>query len=412
MKRTRVWWILGILLLALMTLFPWIIGSLYAPLRPSVLEETATAYFVTESIYFTREAELELSATSQMITLPPEDYEPLPGDPDYTPPASSYSRHSDFLLVQVYATQVLFTGVSSLPLERFSCPSPSALIGGQFPPNQQFTAIGWNVDLDNITYLLIRDEPSLQQIWLRIPDLTAVQLSGNYLDLPAITCRTQVIYATPSHEQATAAVSDGTLSTPTIPPPRIASATPPPPEQVRLEITEQDAIQQVQESVPELSDPQIEFSPDNLQIRGNIDLPGPLGTTIQGNMDIIADLVQEDVDLRVVLRSVTVAGRDITNTPDGRQVENTINHWLDSLLIRRDLQTFEMLDGVLILEVLERQFSEFVAPQPTEEETSTPTPTLGEPTLTPTLIFRSLFETMTPLPLRTQTPLPTRTATS
>jgi hypothetical protein len=420
MKRSRGLWIGGIAFLISLAVFPWIVANLNSPLLPSVFEETATIYFVTESAYLTREAALELSATSEMMILPSDDDEPMPGDPDYTPPSTSTpmssSGASETLLVQLRVTPSTFTGISSRPLERYSCPSPAAHISGQFPPNHVFSILGWNVDLDNVTYLLIEDEPSQPQVWLRIPDLTSIEMSSNYLETPAITCRTYIAQITQSPEQITATMTvtmESITATATIPLPRIASATPPPPVLARLEITEQDAIQQVMESVPELRDPVIEISPDGLEIQGYINLPGPLGTTIRGDVVINAELVQEDTKLRVAIQSVTVAGRNITNTEDGQQVENTINNWLNILLVRRDLQSFELLDGLLIIDVLERQFSEFPQSaeqndEPTNEMVATPSSTtvltLVVSTVTPS-------QPTTPLPMWTQTASPTGSTT-
>lgn len=398
-------------------------ATLFAPLRPPVFEETATMYFVTESAYLTREAALELSATSEMMTLPPEDLEPMPGDPDYTPPPSitplsSSSGLSEVRLIQLRVTESTVTGISSRPLERHSCPSPSAHISGQFPPNQAFRVLGWNVDLDNITYLLIEDDPTKPQVWLRIPDLTVVQTSHNYLDTPTIACRTYVLQTSQTLGPVTATVSNapnGTAATAAIPLPQIASATPPAPTSLRLEITEQDAVQQVLESVPELHNPEIEIHPEYIEIRGNIDLPGPLGTTIKGDVVINAELVQEDADLRVAIRSVSVAGRDITNTDDARQVENTINNWLNTLLIRRDVQSFEMREALLIINVLERQFSVFPElPEQTEESNATTIIPSASPIVTITLLVSTVTSTQptTPLPVWTQTPSPTQSTST
>lgn len=428
MKRPTRLWIGSIVLLLGLTLLPWILAVQFGPLRPIVFEETATLYFVTENAYFTREAALELSATSEMMTFPPEDLEPLPGDFDYTPPPSqtliSSSGDRGTRLVQFRIEQSIAVGISLTPLERYNCPLSSSHISGLFPPNQEFQILGWNVDLDNVTYLLISDNPDELQIWLRVPDLSVIDTSVNYLETPTIACRTYTTRATSITElPATVEVAtNGSASiTATLPLPQILSATPPPPVPVHLEITEEDAIQQVQDSVPELHNPQIEITPQNLDIQGYIDLPGPLGTTIKGDLIINADIVQEDTDLRVVVRSVTVAGRDITNTEDGQRVESTINNWVRELLVRRDVQSFEMLDGLLIIEVLERQFSIFPElPEITEQSeypidiiapTETPTPS---PTLTPTLIITTA--TMAPeptqLPIWTQTPSATRTASN
>ncbi|MAS33633.1 MAG: hypothetical protein CL610_06490 [Anaerolineaceae bacterium] len=416
MKRSSVLWIVGIVLLLVLALLPWLISAAFAPLRPAIFEETVTVYSVTEGAFLTREAALELSATSEMITLPPEELEPLPGDPDYTPPASwtpaSFSQQTGVQLVQLSVTQATMTGISALPLDRHSCPSPYAHISGPFPPNQAFLVLGWNVDLDGVVYLLIEDDQKERQVWLQIPDLTAVTLSGNYLETPAITCRTYIIETSETPELAATPVVPETgdaAAAATIPLPRIASATPPPPIAVRLEITEQDAIQQVQDSVPELRDPQIEISPEGLQIHGYIDLPGPLGTTLQGDVAITAELVQQDSDLRVNITSVTVAGQDLTGTEDGQQVENTINNWFNRLFIRRDLQGFELQDGLLLIDVLERQYSEFPEPAEQTEEADLSTATAVEsPIATITLIVSTTTPTdpPSPLPMWTQTPSP------
>jgi hypothetical protein len=428
MKQPKGCWIGGVVVLIVLAAFPWLIANLYAPLRPPVFEETATMYFVTESALFTREAERELNATSIMITLPPEDLEPMPGDPDYTPPPSrdpgASSHDSEVVLVQMQTTRVPLTGSSALPLERYSCPSPSAQINGQFPPNQVFVVLGWNVDLDNVTYLLIEDEPAKRQVWLRIPDLTVVRMSDNYLNTPAITCRTYVA-ETPTFGLVTA-TPDGidvpaTSVTSSVPLPRIATVTLPPPVQRLIEITEAEAVQQIKESVPELKDPEIELSPEGAIIRGSLDLPGPLGTTIVGAVLINTELVQVDGELQAAVSLITVAGRDITGTEDGKVVESAINAWLKGLLIRRDLRAFELRDGVLLLDVLERQFSEFPElSQATADaltETARPTQTFTPtwtPSITNTLVVRTITPTspVTPLPMWTQTPSPTRDAST
>lgn len=378
MKTPSLMTVALIILLTMLVALPWLLADAFAPLRPSPLAETVTVYSITEAAFLTRDAQLEMSATSVIYTLPPLDDEPLPGDPDYTPPAISAQSASNRGLddynvrISLQSTATMVSAISSEPLERYSCPSPTTLMFGLFPPNIAFNVLGWNTDFDNVTYFLIEDEPNKPQVWLRVPDLTRIEFSENYLELPSFACRTYTARGTLQSTVVSPDESSPNPGTPTIPLPRIATATAPPPVPIQLTITDTDAEQQVLDSVPQLLSPQISITPDGIEIRGFVDLPGPLGTTIRGDLVIFGQLVQDGTDLRMELSSVSVAGRDITETEDGQIVENTINNWLSSLLIRRDVESFSLDDGMLVIHALERQTSAFPTSQPTQTATIIP----------------------------------------
>lgn len=374
--------VLAVVFLVVLALIPWAINASSAPLRPPELEQTALLYATTEVYYTTRQAAEERAATSIFETLPPENNgSGQLGVATSTPKTES----GDF------PTKI--SGISPDELSLYRCPFPSDLLGDRLPANQKFTVLGWNIDADGNNYFLIEDDPTRNQVWIQYGPTVVIVQPYNFdprhpelLFPKGSGCRTWTTNALALATPSPALIS---LSpTPTISLPTIKTATPLPPEQVRVELTEEDAAAQIEEDIPDLNNPKVHFSPDGIQITGDVKLSTVLGN-ISGEVEIVGQLETRNKKLFMNITSLTARGKDYTDKDERRQVEDAVNNWLAKLLIRREVQSFELQEGLLIINVLERQESILpTLPATLAEEviSVSPTPTIPLPEARPITI--------------------------
>lgn len=360
--------------LIVLALMPWGVKAIVdpEPLRPDELAETPRAYKPTEEAYTTREAEAEKSATSQFEVLPAEGEE-VAQAVTITP-----THGTDVVIVPESITA---TAMQNLPIYR--CPYPSEQTENVWPANQEFSILGWNIDLDNVVYFLIEDNPAQAQTWIRFEREVTLSFENYKLVYPfAAACRTWTDGGTST------AVQSETEVTPTIPLPEILTATPPPPQPIQIELTEEEATEQVKEDIPELKEPSVRFTPDEIRITGKVEASTIIGS-IDGDVEIKGTLELRDGKLYLHATSVTARGRDYTDDEEGQQAESTVNIWLARLMIRREAESFELRDGSLSIHAVEYQESVFPTLVPTD---STPipgtdtTPVESEMSGTPTAI--------------------------
>jgi len=171
--------------------------------------------------------------------------------------------------------------------------------------------------------------------------------------------------AAPSVTSIIAASVTGTLPTPTatIKLPVIKSATPPPPQAKHIDLTDADASLQVQKANPDIQGLQVFFTPAGVKITGSVQVAAPLGQTVSAGLEIIGQFVLTGGKLQLKVESVKVNGGD---APDRiAQAESFVNSWLSDYLVRRQVQAFKTEQGVLRLDVLEYQASNFPTPMST-----------------------------------------------
>ncbi len=179
----------------------------------------------------------------------------------------------------------------------------------------------------------------------------------------------------------------GTLPTPTatIKLPMIETATPPPPKAKHIDLTDAEASAQVQKANPDIQNLQVFFTPDGFKITGSVLVDAPLGQKISAGLEIVGQFVLVGGKLQVKVTSVKANGSDL---PDRvAQAESFVNSWLIDYLVRRQVQAFKTDAGVLSLDVLEYQTSNFptLMPTPTADVTVTTTGTLSNGTITVTV---------------------------
>lgn len=344
--------------LAVLALAPWGVKALFDPLQPDELAKTPLAYKPTEVAHATREAETEIAAPSTMVIWTPEGTE-FPQAITMTPTPST----------DIVTVPDEITGTVSQDTPVFSCPYPSEQTDMVWPPNQEFTVLGWNIDLDNVVYLLVEDVATQPQKWLQLgPEVTLSFADYRVLYPVGAACRTWTTSASPTPAD-TVQNQDGEVITPTIPLPVIKTATPLPPEAIQIELTNEDATNQVEQEIPELKNPSVYFSPDEVRITGTVEASTPLGS-IDGNLEITGTLELRDGKLHFQATSVTARGRDYTDDSEGRDAESAVNAWLAKLMIRRDAESFELLDGMLVINAVEYQESALPTLAPTPISTA------------------------------------------
>ncbi len=433
--------VIAIVLLLIAVLLPWIIASTAAPLQPPELAETVTAYFPTEFAYLTQDALLEFSATSVMSTLPPE-FEDENGDEDasagtFLLVSAPAQVDSNSLTVTALAQTIEaleggvapleltmtaqmatiaalqnpdvspssglivadddapLTGTATAPINLYTCPSDSAQQTETLTVGAVFPIYGYSIDFmsdDEAVYFLIAHHSVTDQRWVKF-DERSITLSADYT---TVFDRGLACGSAPS-------IGGTRLE---ITPPIIATATDLPPVLETLIVTEADAQAQLTRDVPELREPTIDITSDNIVITGIIDLQLPLGARLAGDVTIIGALVQDGTALRFEVESVVAAGRDVTNDEEGQQVENAVNQWLVQLLIARDVISFTQTDDTLTVGTL-RYFSA----RPTLNASDVPTITPQVGTVVPTrpltvVTATPINTTATPLPIRNATATP------
>ena|GEM_PF-6354089 len=373
------------------SLIPLWIGGGFGVLQPPQLAETSTAYYPSQSAYETRSAIEDIEATSIFEVLPSEE-----------PGASNGARFitvSNNNVGEATATPfTLLTGSSAFDLQTYTCNFESDATGEVLPANTNFTVLGWNIGVNDEVYFLIEDDPAILQLWV-LADVSVV-LSGDYkTTYPfAISCRTWVITPQPDANTTPGASASEESGTP-IPLPQIVTATPLPPEPVKLEYNNQQASILIAEDVPDLKNPSVLFTPEGVTVLAQVVGTGPLGITVVGNLMITGTLEIVDAKLVMNVSAVKLNDGDITDTDDGRRAETGVNNWLHSMMIRREVLSYTLGDGLLTIDALEYSESRF-PPSPTPSLTPQILTTDGL-TVTPSIIppqVRSI--TFTPVAAR------------
>ncbi|MCS6871836.1 MAG: hypothetical protein RML95_11015 [Anaerolineae bacterium] len=167
----------------------------------------------------------------------------------------------------------------------------------------------------------------------------------------------------------------------TIPPPRIATATPLPPSQKTLVIAAQDAEQSIARDVKEISNPRVTFiAPDQLLITGQVRTPILFFGSITGEIDILGRLEQRNQQFHVTITQLRLNGVDITDDERRRTAEALVNAWIRRrYLLNRDLLSFHIENNTIVAQVLEYSGYRLATLPPS------PTPSTNSSTSTPTL---------------------------
>ncbi len=178
--------------------------------------------------------------------------------------------------------------------------------------------------------------------------------------------------------------------TPTIPIPRMITATPLPPVEKTLTITAQEAAQGIAADIEEITEPRVTFSPpDQLLIKGVVKRPVLFGS-IAGELTILGQLAQRETQLVVTITQLSLNGIDMT-AERRESAEAAVNAWIRGrYLINRDVLSFRIENNTVIVEALEystrRSPSLPAQATPTALSENSPTPSLIPPQLsTPTL---------------------------
>lgn len=406
MQRRSILLMILFIFFVILLLIPIIIENSGAELVPQEFGVTATLYVATEDAQRTREYEIERSATSIIITIPVDD-EPLPGDPDYTPPAGDgYNPNGTIRFVQYEPTLPVtsITIVASRDFEIYSCPDSSAATATLIEAGETFEIIGWSTDDLGVTYLLTDQSVDTMQTWIRIINLDELLTAAQLATLPTVDC---VV------EAASEAQASPTFDPDNPPLPMAITATP-----VwitaQIVITNESAVDQFAELISEIENPDVSITEELITITGVIDIQMPLGGTIQGDVVIEGNLEPYENErgldkLRFDITSLTVSGRNYTDTPEEQEVEFTIDNWLTDILVGRDVTSFEQNEGEIFIDVLQPPDIELTA-EVTEDismsdVTVTVNPNQVEPTSTPIPIrTATLAPRGTPLPVRTLDP--------
>lgn len=408
--KTRAYLLLTIsLFLFLVALIPVFIWNSDANIVPPEFGVTASLYVETESAKNTQDYIAESSATSVIITIP-FDEDPLPGDPDYTPPASGYNPNGRLVLVNDIAPNNELRGSSNVALEIYSCPADEYSTGEQLAERESFNVRGRAYDENNVLYLLISDDPVNGQAWVRVPNLGELILTGDYNNVPQIACREAPLDDQPqiSNVLTTPDSANGNVESPPIP--QAITATNVSTVPVTITIDSEIAREQVAEFVPELDSPEVTITEDEIRITGFIDISIIGGITIQGDVEILGNLVPSLSELgknklEIDVISLIVAGQDYTDREEELRVEIVVNNWLQTLLREREVVDFTQTEDLIEINAVEPPgFSE-------AEPTMTGTMPAISPTVTPDLVYSTAtidpnteLLTLTPLPRRTATP--------
>jgi hypothetical protein len=135
------------------------------------------------------------------------------------------------------------------------------------------------------------------------------------------------------------------------------TATPIPPRNIILRLSNQAAanqtVEQAHENNIELSAVEAEFVPGGLILKGTIKIPGPGGTSFSRSLELAGTIEIQDRKLQFLLTSLEVGGDDYTDSDYATTIEYIINNWFRSLLVRRDAQDFTVDDEGMIVEAVE-----------------------------------------------------------
>lgn len=146
---------------------------------------------------------------------------------------------------------------------------------------------------------------------------------------------------------------------------------------IRVELTETRALELLDSDFPDLRDPSIEISPDEVWLSGTVGPTGPMGQelNITGTIKLEANKLVMDVNY------VALNGQDITSEDLGQQAARAVNLWLQSIQVGQQVQSYEVVEGAVIYDALQSQ--EPVLPTPIGQEagaTSTPLLIIPDPT--------------------------------
>jgi len=382
-----------ILLLLVLGFVPWSISTAFDPLRPADLVETPRAYQPTEDALATREAEQEQAATSSFTILPTEQAVAFAPTATLTPLASPVAV-PDLIIGSV---------VADMPL--FSCPAAAQQTEKLWLVGHPFAVLGWNSDLEGRIYLLIEDDPAQPQVWLQLGEGVVLSYADYRLVYgPAAACRPWAGGPSPTPTPTASLPPEDALSpTPTIPLPAIRTATPEPPTPIRLELDDAEATRQLAEEIPDIKHPAVHFTPDELEISGEVEIATPIGG-IDGALEIRGGLELVEGKLYFHTTSLRARGRDYTDKDEADSVEHLMNVWLAQLLVRRTAQSFELHDGLLVVEAMEYHESILPTPRPTTTPTAGASPEVASPTPTNAAVEPSPM--LDPAGVPTAIPLP------
>lgn len=370
-RNARAPFFIFVAVLALLALIPVWVSAGFGELQPPDLPVTATVYLPTQSAYETRTAREEIEATSQFEVLPTEDYGAYHGG------QAQFISNRHALGTPITPTPIPVNGSSALALQTYRCNYESDATGESLAPNTTFSVLGWNIDIDDQVYFLIEDDPTRAQVWVKA-DVEVVIFADYRAVFPQpVACRTWVLAPTASGAEG------GTPSD--IPLPRIFTATPPPPVPTDITYTNAEASALIAEDVPDLKNPSVLFSPEGVIVLAQVEGTGPLGIRVVGNLMVNGTLEIEEGKLVMRVSSVKLNDGDITDTDDGRRVETGVNNWLRGLMVRREVLSYTLEEGLLTVKALVYSESRFPnAATPTATETPLPE-TIDGATLTPTI---------------------------
>jgi len=150
---------------------------------------------------------------------------------------------------------------------------------------------------------------------------------------------------------------------------------------IRVDLTEARALELMNSDFPELRDPSITISPDEIRLNGTVGPAGPFGQglTIAGMVRLEANKLVMDVSY------VELNGRDVTNEDTGQRAAQAANLWLQSIQVGQQVQSYTVIEGAVIYDALQSQ--EPVLPTPVGQVgDATEEPFLILPEDTPTLL--------------------------
>lgn len=171
--------------------------------------------------------------------------------------------------------------------------------------------------------------------------------------------------------QATEAVTptEAATATATIPIPKARSITATP-AMTHVELTQAEAQRHAEADFPDLRNPVIEITPDQVSISGLVGGSGPIGQgiTIEGKLRVAEGKIGLDVSY------VELNGKDITSSEIGLRAGRAVNSWLRSLQLGQEVQAMTVGDGVVTYDAL--QFQNHILPTPFGTPPPSPAPDL------------------------------------
>lgn len=166
------------------------------------------------------------------------------------------------------------------------------------------------------------------------------------------------------------------------------------PMAIRVELTESEAIDRAQSDFPELRNPNIDITEEEVRITGLVGGTGPIGQGIT----IVGALRLDFEEMKIVIdvTYVELNGRDITAEENGQQAARAANNWLRSLQVGQEVLTMQVQDGVVLYDALQYQGANIPTQSPTPDPmTQTAIFLTGTPT---SQFFIRPDETSTPIP--------------